>query len=711
MEKLTKSGKWGTLFPLLFILFISITFYSCIKNEVRIKFETADQSPQVQHAINKLSDLDFIRLVEQNPDYTIYTNVNEEKYEPEAFGIIVEGDHVRIEAGDPTGLMYGLLDIKEQLENRQGIIVSKTEKPHLSFRAIKFNLPWMSYRNGDALQLHSETCRDTIFWHHFLDMMAENRFNKLTLWSQHPFHFMVRTDKYPEASGLNDEELADWQLFWHSLFRMARDRGIETYIINWNIFVSPEFARAYGAAEYSIENSYFIDKGDTSEIVKDYMRESIKAVIDTYPDLTGLGITLGEGMGGMTAEQREIWLLESIVAGARMASRKIKFIHRVPLSAGTGSGGSTAGWVEKMTRETLDTLSCFEDLINIELKFNWSHAYSTPKLVKVHGGELTDAYWNPFPDNYRLAWMMRNEDFFMLRWGQPEFIRRHIAENVHPHVNGYYVGSECYIPAKDYITAMKGTSNRYAFERQWMYYKNWGRLLYNPETPDSIFEQAFVNRFPLHGKNLFNAQVKVSRVPLIIASYWNATWDFTLYSEGFLALENNEVKLISLKQMGEKQPMEPEYVSIPDYLSGGEIPVRGKITPIELSDSIHSFCQKALDMVQAIKPGNNTDLLYEISDIKAWAYLGLYFSDKLKSAVEYQKYITTSNTDFHEKAVVHLEHATEKWQQLVKVTQPVYQPVPLMHYTHTGGNEHFHWSKLENEVNEELAWLKSLKGE
>jgi hypothetical protein len=414
-------------------------------------------------------------------------------------------------------------------------------------------------------------------------------------------------------------------------------------------------------------------------------------------------------MGGMTAEQREIWLLESIVAGARMASRKIKFIHRVPLSAGTGSGGSTAGWVEKMTRETLDTLSCFEDLINIELKFNWSHAYSTPKLVKVHGGELTDAYWNPFPENYRLAWMMRNEDFFMLRWGQPEFIRRHIAENVHPHVNGYYVGSECYIPAKDYITAMEGTSNRYAFERQWMYYKNWGRLLYNPQTPDAVFEQAFVNRFPLHGKRLFDAQVMVSRIPLIIASYWNATWDFTLYSEGFLTLENNEVKLISLKQMGEKQPMEPAYMSIPDYLSGGEINVGGKITPIELADSIHSFCLNALDMVQAVNPGNETDLLYEVSDIKAWAYLGLYFSDKLKSAVEYQKYITTGNADFHGKAVVHLEHATERWQQLVKVTQPVYQPVPLMHYTHSGGNEYFHWSKLESEVIEELGWLKNLK--
>jgi hypothetical protein len=53
--------------------------------------------------------------------------------------------------------------------------------------------------------------------------------------------------------------------------------------------------------------------------------------------------------------------------------------------------------------------------------------------------------------------------------------------------------------------------------------------------------------------------MKVGRIPLIIASYWNATWDFTLYSEGMLTLENNQVKLISLQQMAEKHPMEPAY--------------------------------------------------------------------------------------------------------------------------------------------------------
>jgi hypothetical protein len=701
-----------TLTNLLLVLFLANFFVSCQKDVVRIQLSIESEVPQVVLGIQKLQDLSQsgkISIVKSNPDFEIRTIIDSVQLEPESFQISIENKTIKVTGGDGTGVMYGLFDIREQLESGQKNIESKRESPAIPFRAIKFNLPWMSYRTGESLQLHSETVRDTIFWHDFLNMMAENRFNKLTLWSQHPFHLMVKTQKYPEACGFSDEEMTDWKKFWEYIFREAKNRGIETYIVNWNIFVSPEFAKAHGVAEYSIKNDYFINQGDTSEIVKDYMRECVREVIDTYPDLTGLGISHGEGMGGMTPEERQIWMLESIIQGARNASRKIKFIHRIPFSANLGSGGSTSVDVERMTRRSLDTLSCFIKPIYTELKFNWSHAHSTPKLVKVHGGDLTDTYWNPLPENYRLAWMMRNEDFFVLRWGQPKFIRKHIAENAQPYVSGYYVGSECYIPAKDFFTSLPGASNKYAFERQWMFYKTWGRIMYNPQIEDKIFEQAFENRFPDFGKQLFSAQEKASRVPLVIASYWNATWDFTLYSEGFLTLVNNEVKLIPLAEMAAKKPMEPAYLSIQDFLANEENPVEDKITPLQLADSVEAFCLKALADVEKIEPGKNTDLLHEVTDIRAWSQLGLYFSAKLRAAVDYQKYINTGEKEFHQLAVQNLEKAAENWRELVNITEAVYQPMPLMHYTHNGGSGNFHWSVVEKEVIDELEWLKNLK--
>jgi hypothetical protein len=624
----------------------------------------------------------------------------------EAYKIEKSGSNITVTGGDATGVMYGLLSIKEQLKNGKTEIASSKESPRFPFRALKFNLPWDSYRVSDALQLHYETCRDTNFWSSFLDMMAENRFNALTLWNLHPFNYLVKTKKYPEACSFTDAEMVKWETFWKTIFRMAKERGIETYLINWNIFVSPEFAKAHHVADYCLTNEYNVPKGDTSEIIKDYTRECVKEVINKYPDLTGLGITLGEGMGGMTADEREQWLIDSYIEGMRMASRKVKFIHRAPLSAGKGSGGTTSSYVEKMTRKTLDTLSCVQKPITIELKFNWSHAHSCIDLIKVHGGELTDAYWNPVPKKYQLSWMMRNEDFFALRWGQPDFIREHIAKNGQPYVNGYFVGSECYIPAKDYITALPNTSIRYAFERQWMFYKEWGRLLYNPATPDAVFSDAFEGRFPGKGRQLFDAQKKVSRIPLIVASYWNATWDFTLYSEGMMSImDQDSVKLISLTDMCRKMPMSPAYQGIKDFVAGGMKSVHRRITPVQLADSIDSFCKSAIKEIESISAGTNINLLYEVSDIKVWANLGMYFSNKLKSAIDYQQYVNSGDQKYLKLSINWLEKATVHWHQVVEITTPLYKIMPLVHYEKSK-DKLFHWSKVEKEVNAELVWLK-----
>ena len=702
------------------IVLATFLLLSCTKSKLTLHLDFNASAPEIIYGVEKIKELhqsNVVNFSDSNPDLTIHARLDTVNLKNEAYRIVSQNRVVEVAGGDEVGLMYGLLEVKNQLKTGARSVQNKQESPTLMFRAIKHNLPWSTYRNSEALSLHYETCRDTSYWEAFLDMMAENRFNKLTLWNLHPFNYLVKTEKYPEACGFSDQELAEWQKFWRTLFRMAKNRGIETYLVNWNIFVSPEFAKAHNVCDYCIENKHFVPLGDTSEIIKDYTRESVKAVIDTYPDLTGLGITLGEGMGGMTADEREHWLLDSYIQGMRMASRKVKFIHRVPLSAGTGSGGSTSVEVEEMTRENLDSLTCVDGPINIELKFNWSHSFSTPHLVKVHGGELTDAYWNPVPEKYYLAWMMRNEDFFMLRWGQPDFIRKHIAANVHPYVNGYYIGSECYIPAKDYITSLAGASYRYAFERQWMFYKVCGRLLYNPNTPDEFFTDAFEQRFPKLGKKLFEAQTKASKVPLIIASYQNATWDFSLYSEGMLqsTIKNGgkALRLIPLDDMADKLPMDPTYLSISEFLENEYNLPDDKISPVHLADSIESFCNQVLLEVKRIKPGKNVDLLYEVSDIKTWAYLGLYFSNKLRASVEYKRFKISRDEKNLQKAIEWLTTANSYWHSLVEVTTPVYKPVQLTHYCENDkefAEVFFHWSKVEGEAKAELDWLKGQKG-
>ncbi len=169
----------------------------------------------------------------------------------EGYTIRHQEGKVLITAIDPVGAMYGALDVAEQIAEGKSweTAIDKKVNPHFTVRAIKFNLPWSSYRTGPAMQQHMEVCRDLDFWQAFLDQMAVNRFNVLSLWNVHPFSYMVKPANFPGANNFSQQEMREWKHFWTSLFRMAKDRGIEPFIVNWNIAVSPEFAKAYGVRE------------------------------------------------------------------------------------------------------------------------------------------------------------------------------------------------------------------------------------------------------------------------------------------------------------------------------------------------------------------------------------------------------------------------------------------------------------------------------
>ncbi|CAN5456386.1 hypothetical protein BH23BAC3_BH23BAC3_32630 [soil metagenome] len=367
-------------------------------------------------------------------------------------------------------------------------------------------------------------------------------------------------------------------------------------------------------------------------------------------------------MAGMTPQQRQDWMDETMIEGMRLADRPVKFIHRVPFSAGTGSEGSTSEHVEKLTRESMERLDYFNGPIWVEMKFNWSHAHSTPELVKVHGGVLGDSYFVPEPENYKITWMARNEDFFALRWGVPDFIRSHIETNDASYVGGYFIGSETYIPAKDYFTKIDEPVDwEYAFQRQWLFYEQWGRLLYDPETPNEVFQLEFVRRYGSPGENLQEAFALASATPLQLASTWDLRWDFTLYSEGFLSLNENEedyesstMDYISVDRLINRPPLDPNYVSVKEFvetIQNGDSFEDDAVTPPRLIAMLEDDCRRALELVGDIDTEDNASLMYEVSDVKTWAYLGLHFAEKLRGAIALETFRIRGRESHQQEAI------------------------------------------------------------
>jgi hypothetical protein len=635
----------------------------------------------------------------------------------ESFSIRIDQKNktVLIHASDDRGLIYGTLAIAEDLRNGIPLmnIPSRSEQASLPFRGIKYDLPWDTYRHSYALSQHDQVCRDTAYWRSFLDMMVENRFNSLTLWNLHPYVYMIKPKNFPEASPWTDQEMTAWQSLFHSIIRMAKERTIDTYIIPFNIFVSKEFSIAHQVALDNLEHHFFVN-GDTSEIVKRYSRECITQLLDEYPDLTGLGLTLGEGMGGMTPDQREAWVRETFIEGMRLAHRPSKFIHRIPFSSNTGSGGSTSKETEQLTRNILETEADYpfiQSPVWADLKFNWSHAHSTPKLFKVHGGKLYDTYFQPTPTKYKIIWTARNEDFFCLRWGVPSFVKEHVLLNKKDYSGGYLIGSETYIPAKDYFTRDSlNQSWKYAFERQWLFYKIWGRTMYDANINEDVFKKEFIERYGSKGTNLLAASSLAGKTPLRLASDFDLRWDFTLYSEGMMALndKNKRVEYISVDRLIHQPPLDSDYVSIEQYVKSGKTLStlgQSKITPPRLAQMLETDCNKALSLVKDIDTKNNTSLMYEIADIRAWSYLGLHFAAKIRGGVALQSFRVLGNPNEKKQAIHYLDRALKYWDQVIKITRPIYKDMPLVHYSEQDSkpwqeNDHlrFHWEYLRKDV-------------
>lgn len=670
--------------------------------------------PQAAYAARKLSealkDENHVVLSDRaGYDVLVSLAVNPNRFGAEAFAIVPEGKVITVYGGDLRGMVYGTLALVESLRNGTALkeVEATEQRPHLEFRGIKFNLPWDTYRPSSALDQHVETVRDVKYWEAFLDMMVENRFNVVSLWNMHPFTYMVQPKNFPEASPWSNEEFAKWQALYREIFRMAKERALDTYIVHWSIFVSREFAEAHGVAKTNFYPHYYVP-GDTSEIVRRYIRESVTQMLNEYPDLDGIGLSHGEGMAGMTPLERQRWMDDVIVAGALQADRPVKLIHRVPFSSGLSSDPGVSGDVETVTRAAMEKLeNRFEGPIWVEMKFNWSHAHSTPELVKVHGGKLGATYFEPPPKNYKVTWMARNEDFFALRWGVPNFIRQHIALNAAAdYVGGYFIGSETYIPALDYFTSVKEpVSWKWAFERQWLFYKLWGRLLYDPQTPDAVFQADFNRRYGPQGDNLLHAYSLASSTQLRLASLYDSRWDFTLYSEGFLALQGEYTRYISVDQLIGHPTMAPEYVSVGDYvatLANGGSFASDRVTPPVLIGMLERDNREALRLIENVDTTGNASLMYEVADVKTWANLGLHLAEKLKGAVALQNYRLAGGEQHKQAAIDHLQRALSYWDEVVKITRPIYRDMPLTHYNHNffvaNPDNLFHWALIRDEV-------------
>ena len=156
------------------------------------------------------------------------------------------GGAIVIVAASGAGAMYGALDLAERIfattppppaaagahRSLLGSVGAAAHGHHVvdarfGYRAIKINLPWSPYRSGPATELQMPGARSLVFWEALLDHLARSRFNVLSIWSEHPFPYMIRPRQFPNATARNETELTAWKALHTGIFKLARDRAIQ----------------------------------------------------------------------------------------------------------------------------------------------------------------------------------------------------------------------------------------------------------------------------------------------------------------------------------------------------------------------------------------------------------------------------------------------------------------------------------------------------
>ncbi len=108
--------------------------------------------------------------------------------------------------GDRVGAMYGGIHLGE-LVKAFGLDSIKDENhaPHIAKRGIKFNIPLGERQpshddRGTSAQSNIVHMWDFSFWTEYLDQLAMQRYNVLSLWNQHSFPSMVKLTDYPDVA-------------------------------------------------------------------------------------------------------------------------------------------------------------------------------------------------------------------------------------------------------------------------------------------------------------------------------------------------------------------------------------------------------------------------------------------------------------------------------------------------------------------------------
>ena len=582
-----------------------------------------------------------------------------------------------LRGGDARGLMYAALDTAERIAWSSNdpfqYVRDTTEKPYLAERGISMYTMQRAYFES---RLYDEA-----HWKRYFDMLAADRINSFVvifgyenggfMAPLYPFFFDVKEFPGVAMVGLTKPQQARNLAAFQAMIRLAHERGIAVTAGIWDHIYrgGVQGGGIPGASQNAGQRVPGLVWGVTADNLAAYNKAALRRFLEVFPDIDAIQFRMHDESGLRKEEIQPFW--HDVFSDIKRTHPNLRLDLRAKglpdeviddaLHLGLTAKISTKYWMEQMGLPFHPTHTNTED------QRNRRHSYAD--LLR-------------YPERYRVHWQLWSGGTTrLLLWGDPDYVRRFAAtarmyDGDSFEINEMLATKMLGEPHDEKPLQVLNPAWRfydYEFERYWQFYRLWGRLTYNPESPADVWEHEFTTRFAQAGAPLSQALQLASRVlpRIVAASYRYQNFPTT---RGWAEMDRQG----SLPEYaGEEGSDIQQFLNVRDEARSI---VQGSDTAMRRPEETSRWFAQTADAIlaqvalaeKAAGNGPGKEFRTTITDLKILAGLARYHSERLLAGVCYNLYKETGDLASFDEAIAYEKRALDAWSQIVAAAGDVY---------------------------------------
>ena len=587
----------------------------------------------------------------------------------EHFRIVIKNGIVVVIGADPTGVMYGLMELRERVLATKSMPTSLdiADGPEMVLRGSCIGIQKPAYLPGRQVYEYPYTPEsfpwfyDKELWTRVLDSMANNRMNALFLWNGHPFASLVKLKDYPYALEVDEATFKKNEAIYGYITKEAERRGIWVIQMFYNIIVSKPFADHHGIKTQD-RNRPIVP------LIADYTKQSIAAFVEKYPNV-GLMVALGEAMEGVGQDDID-WFTKTIIPGVKQGLAALGKTEEPPIvlrSHDTDAPSVMRAALPLYKNLYTESKYNGESLTTYTPRGPWAELHR--KLSALGSVQLENVH------------ILSNLEPF--RYASPDFIQKSVIA-----MHEVHKGNALHLyPQASYwdwpYTADKTEKRLLQIDRDWMWYKGWSRYAWKAKRDRNsevvYWSGMLANHFGLTkdaSLNVLKAYEEAGEIaPKILRRFGITDGNRQTMTLGMLMpqlINPHRFGVISLlyDSEGPEGEMliefaEKEWKGLPHL---GETPIRGINEILEHGKHAMLAIELALPHVQK----NRAEFLRLRNDMKIYDQLAKHYAAKAAAALHVLRYKYSTEIADLEKGYLDLKKSMLYFDSLVLMTKDSY---------------------------------------